>query len=107
MSSKPTPAHIKLDERNHVEKPFLDQLAGLGWTILDLEKDQKPGDTGRASFTEVVLEPRLRTQLKVINPWLAEDQIDEVVKRLTASFPGFDLMKNNQHLLHLLREGGA
>lgn len=105
MSSKSTPAHIKLDERNHVEKPLLDQLAGLGWTILDLEKDQKPADTGRSSFTEVVLEPRLRTQLKVINPWLADDQIDEVVKRLTASFPGFDLMKNNQHLLHLLLEG--
>lgn len=105
MSTKSTPAHIKLDERNHVEKPFLDQLAGLGWTILDLEKDQKPADTGRSSFTEVVLEPHLRTQLKVINPWLAENQIDEVVKRLTASFPGFDLMKNNQHLLHLLLEG--
>ena len=26
-----TPAHIKLDERNHVEMPLLDQLAGLGW----------------------------------------------------------------------------
>ena len=105
MSNKSTPVHIKLDERNHVEKPFLDQLAGLGWNILDLEKDQKPGDTGRASFAEVLLEPRLRTQLKVINPWLAEDQIDEVVKRLTANFPGNDLMKNNQHLLHLLLEG--
>lgn len=23
-----TPAHIRLDERNHVEKPLLDQLAG-------------------------------------------------------------------------------
>lgn len=103
--TQPTPPHIKLDERNHVEKPFLDQLAGLGWTILDLEKDQKPADTGRSSFTEVVLEPRLRAQLKVINPWLAEDQIDEVVKQLTDSFPGFDLMKNNQHLLHLLLEG--
>jgi type I restriction enzyme R subunit len=105
MSNKSTPVHIKLDERNHVEKPFLDQLMGLGWNILDLEKDQKPGDTGRASFTEVVLEPRLRTQLKVINPWLAEDQIDEALKRLTASFPSNDLMKNNQHLLHLLLEG--
>jgi len=105
MSTQPTPAHIKLDERNHVEKPFLDQLAGLGWNILDLAKDQKPGDTGRASFTEVVLEPRLHAQLKVINPWLAEDQIDDVLKQLTASFPGNDLMKNNQHLLHLLLEG--
>lgn len=105
MSTLPTPAHIKLDERNHVERPFLDQLAGLGWTILDLERDQNPSDTGRNSFTEVVLEQHLRTQLKVINPWIAEDQTDDVVKRLTASFPGNDLMKNNQHLLHLLLEG--
>jgi len=105
MTTKPTPPHIKLDERNHVEKPLLDQLAGLGWNILDLEKDQKPADTGRSSFTEVVLEPRLRAQLQVINPWLEDDQIDEAVKQLTASFPGFDLMKNNQHLLHLLLEG--
>ena len=22
---------LKLDERNHVEKPLLDQLRGLGW----------------------------------------------------------------------------
>ena len=104
MSDRPTPAHIKIDERNHVEKPFLDQLAGLGWNILDLDKDQKPADTGRTNFTEVVLEPHLRKQLKVINPWLQDDQIDDVVKQLTASFPNNDLMKNNQHLLHLLLE---
>jgi type I restriction enzyme, R subunit len=29
-------AQIKLDERQHVEKPLLDQLAGLGWEVLDL-----------------------------------------------------------------------
>jgi type I restriction enzyme R subunit len=87
MNTKSTPAHIKLDERNHVEKPFLEQLAGLDWNILDLEKDQKPADTGRSSFTEVVLEPRLRKQLQAINPWLQDDQIDDVVKQLTASFP--------------------
>jgi len=28
----------------------------------------------------------LRSQLKVINPWLEDDQVDEVVKQLTASF---------------------
>lgn len=27
---------IKLDERNHVEKPLLDQLTGLGWEVIDL-----------------------------------------------------------------------
>lgn len=106
MSTRPVPAHIKLDERHHVELPFLEQLAGLGWNVIDLtDKKQTPADTGRASFIEIVLEPRLRTQLKVINPWLADDQIDDVVKRLTASFPGNDLIKNNQHVLHLLLEG--
>ena len=27
---------IKLDERNHVERPLLDQLKGLGWEVLAL-----------------------------------------------------------------------
>ena len=29
-----TPNHIKIDERNHVEKPLLDQLDGLGWNVI-------------------------------------------------------------------------
>lgn len=106
MSTTSTPAHIKLDERHHVEQPFLDQLAGLGWTILDLtDTKQKPADTGRDSFTEVVIPKVLRAQLKVINPWLADDQVEEAVKQLTASFPGTGLLENNKHLLHLLLEG--
>ena len=50
-----TPQPIKLDERNGVEKPLLDQLYGLDWEILDLETKQKPQDTFRESFTEVVM----------------------------------------------------
>ncbi len=26
--------YIRLDERNHVEKPLLDQLDGLGWEVI-------------------------------------------------------------------------
>ncbi len=36
MTTRKTPRHIKLDERNHVEKPLLEQLDGLGWKIIDL-----------------------------------------------------------------------
>ena len=36
---------LRLDERNHVEKPPVDQLAGLGWEIIDLT-DMK-ADPGR------------------------------------------------------------
>jgi type I restriction enzyme R subunit len=65
-----TPPHLKIDERNHVEKPLLDQLAGLDWEILDLDVKQAPKNSFRDSFTEVVLGQVLREQLRVINPWL-------------------------------------
>lgn len=97
-------AQIRIDERNHVEKPFLDQLAGLGWDVIDLDGEQTPGDTFRTTFAEVVMLPMIRQQLKVINPWLEEDQVEELVKRLTAGFPGTNLLENNQHILHLLLE---
>lgn len=105
MSIKENPNHIKLDERNHVEKPLLKQLKGLDWKIVDLTgKRQNPGDTFRESFTEVVMLPVLREQLRVINPWLEDDQVEEVVKQLTASFPSTGLIENNKYVLHLLLE---
>ena len=100
-----TPNHIKLDERNHVEKPLLDQLAGLGWEIIDLtDKKQTPAATHRESFTEVVMLPVLRERLKAINTWLEDDQVEEVVKQLTASYPSTGLLENNKHLLQFLLE---
>ena len=76
------PQHIKLDERYHVEKPLLDQLAGLGWEVIDLtEKKQMPAATHQESFTEVVMLPVLRERLKVIN-WLEDNQVEEGVKQL-------------------------
>jgi type I restriction enzyme R subunit len=96
---------LRLDERNHVEKPLLDQLAGLGWEIIDLDAKQHPGDTHRTSFTEVVMLPVLREQLKVIQPWLEDDQVEAAVKHLTASFPSSNLLQNNQHVFRLLLAG--
>ena len=96
--------YLRLDERNHVEKPLLDQLAGLDWEIIDLDSKQHPGDTFRETFTEVVMLPVLREQLKVINDWLEDDQVEEVVKQLTASFPGTGLIQNNRHVFTLLLE---
>ncbi len=95
---------LRIDERNHVEKPLLDQLAGLGWEILDLDNRQCPADSYRESFTEVVMLSVLRERLQGINPWLENDQIEEVVRRLTASFPGTGLLENNQQVFDLLLE---
>ena len=104
MSQDKTPLHIKLDERNHVEKPLLNQLKELDWDIIDLDSKQHPGDSYRQSFTEVVMLPVLREQLKVINPWLEDDQVEEVIKQLTASFSGSNLIANNRHAFTLLLE---
>ncbi|WP_221178402.1 type I restriction endonuclease subunit R [Pseudomonas brassicacearum] len=99
-----TPSYIRLDERNHVEEPLLHQLVGLGWEVIDLEMKQEPKQSFRESFTEVVLGSVLREQLRVINPWLEEDQVEEAARRLTASFPGSNLLENNRHVLNLLLE---
>ena len=104
MQPDKTPPHIKLDERNHVEKPLLNQLAGLDWDVFDLDAKQAPKDTGRDNFAEVVMGSVLREQLKVINPWLEIDQIEEVVKQLTANFPSNNLLENNRHAFSLLLE---
>ncbi|QIO31340.1 type I restriction endonuclease subunit R [Bradyrhizobium sp. 1(2017)] len=103
-SGDKTAKEIKLDERNHVEKPLLDQLSGLGWTVLDLDSKQQPRDTFRDSFTEVVMLPVLGQQLKVVNPWLEDDQVEEVIKQLTASFASTNLIQNNRHVFNLLLE---
>jgi type I restriction enzyme R subunit len=99
-----TSAFIRLDERNHVEKPLLEQLSELKWEVIDLEVKQVPKQSLRNSFDEVVLEPVLREQLKIINPWLDDDQVDEAMKRLIANFPGTNLLENNRHVLNLLLE---
>jgi type I restriction enzyme R subunit len=96
--------YIKLDERNHVEKPLLDQLAGLDWEIIDLDNKQHPSDSFRENFAEVVMLPVLREQIKIINDWLEDDQVEEVVKQLAANFPGVGLIQNNRHVFTLLLE---
>jgi len=104
MTYSKTSNDIKIDERNHVEKPLLNQLEGLKWEIIDLDNSQRPADSYRQSFTEVVMLPVLREQLKVINPWMEDDQVEDVIKQLTSSFPGKGLIENNRYVLNLLLE---
>ena len=73
---------FRLDERNHVVMPLLDQLAGLGWEVIDFtDMKQTRDDTHRKSFTDVVMPPVLRERRRVIN-WLEDNQVEEVVKQL-------------------------
>jgi len=94
---------IRLDEKGSVETPLLDQLESLGWTVIRLEQAQTPQQSLRASFDQVVLLPVLERSLRRINPFLTDDQVAEVVRRITVA-PGASLIENNQHVLRLLLE---
>jgi len=94
---------LKLDEYSHVEKPFLEQLAGLGWDVLELQMQQQPGQSFRTSFSEVVLKPKLREALVKINPFLTDAQVDELERKIT-TFQKSSLLENNQQVLHYLLE---
>ena len=94
---------LKLDEYSHVEKPFLEQLAGLGWDVLELQMQQQPEQSFRTSFSEVVLKPKLREALLKINPFLTDAQVDELERKIT-TFQKNSLIENNQQVLHYLLE---
>ena len=99
---------LKLDEYSSVEKPFIDQLKSLGWNtgkneVLELKMQQSPEQSYRLSFSEVVLQPKLRQALITINPFLTNGQVDEVVRKMT-TFQKNSLIENNQQVLTFLLE---
>ncbi|MGR3809081.1 type I restriction endonuclease subunit R [Jiulongibacter sp. NS-SX5] len=94
---------LKLDEYSHVEKPFLEQLAGLDWEVIELQMQQQPEQSFRTSFSEVILKPKLREALTTINPFLTDAQVDELERKIT-TFSKNSLIENNQQVLHYLLE---
>lgn len=96
-------------EYTQVEKPLLDQLAGLGWQTLEGSKSD-PAVTERESFRGSILEVRLRAALLKINPgpdgspWLDDSRLSEVVSSLTRSEVG-KLIELNERMTERLLEG--
>ncbi len=97
----PKMMYKQLDEEHYVENPFLAHLQRIGWKIYRQNKDNPEEikeivsfDSSfnpvygenlkfRESFREVILEGVLKESIKRINPWIEEDQINEVVRRIT------------------------
>lgn len=109
MATDKTPPHIRLDEKNHVEEPFLKQLEsmpGIHWKVLRLEmgQGQMPQETHREDFSQVIMKKDLETALKIINPWMNDQQVFEAITDISF-FEGDNLYKNNQHVLELLVNG--
>lgn len=110
-----------LDEEHYVENTFLAQLERLGWKIYRQNKDDPEdvkeiltfnnagepcfGETikFRESFREVILEQELKNSIKRINPWIEDDQISEVVRRITTPQVN-SLLEANREIHDLLLE---
>jgi len=69
------------NEDLYVEKPFLEQLEALGWNIVLGIKDDA-SSTFRQNFKEVLIEDIFKASIKKINPYLEQDQIEEVFNEL-------------------------
>ena len=100
---------LHLDEKTHVEEPFLKQLEtmpGKHWNIIRLEMGpgQTPQQTQRDNFVQVLMKNDLETAIKKINPWINEQELFEAISDLS-SFQGDNLCKNNQRILELLIKG--
>ena len=80
------------------ELPAIELFKKLGYEYFD----------AKGEMYEVVLEERLRTSLKRINPWLNENNLQKVVRKLLASSTmGSSLMEINSEIHKLITRADA
>ena len=98
-----------MSEYDFVEKPFLDQLAALGWEIID-QGSGIPGDpreSCRESFRDVILKQQFFDSVRAINAtdkgqeWLTDHQLEELLGQITGQ-PGNSLVAANEAIQNLL-----
>ena len=98
-----------MSEYLHVEKPFLDQLATLGWTVID-QGQGVPGSPAvslRTHFREWLLPETFRKSVSAINrtaegkEWLTSRQLDDLRDQLLRH-PNRALLEANEAVQALL-----
>ncbi len=93
-----------MSEYLHVEKPFLDQLGALGWTVVDQGQGFIPSDPSkslRTGFREWILPGVFRDAVRAINrtpsgaTWLTDRQLDDLRDQLLRQ-PNRTLLEANE-----------
>ncbi|ULA69865.1 MAG: hypothetical protein LZF62_480058 [Nitrospira sp.] len=93
-----------MSEYLHVEKPFLDQLAALGWTVIDQGQGFTPSDPAaslRGSFREWLLPEVFRNAVRTLNrtadrqEWLTDRQLDDLRDQILRQ-PSRTLLEANE-----------
>jgi type I restriction enzyme R subunit len=91
-------------EEKLVEKPGLELLAELGWTIGDLGAAIS---LERQSFRELILPMRLRAALRSINPSLPDEALQQAELALTGDRSAMLPVPANREVYKLVRDGIA
>jgi len=93
-----------MSEYFHVEKPFLDQLGTLGWTVIDQGHGVIPSDPAaslRKNFREWLLPEVFRQSVRALNPWLTDRQLDDLRDQILRQ-PNRTLLEANEEIQKLL-----
>jgi type I restriction enzyme R subunit len=99
-----------MSEYQFVEKPLLNQLASMNWTVVE----QAPGiptdptKSLRTSFREVVIKSEFTKAVNNINlhedtPWLTSEQLESIYEDFT-NFGVRSLLENNQQFIERLNK---
>jgi type I restriction enzyme R subunit len=99
-----------MSEYLHVEKPFLNQLAELGWTVIDQGQGMIPSDPTkslRSNLREWLLPEVFRESIRSINQtpdgqnWLTGRQLDDLRDQILRQ-PNRTLLESNEECQKLL-----
>ena len=80
----------------------------LGWEVAfayNTEVLGENGTFGRKSYSEILLVRYFRQALLRLNPWLSEEQADEVRRRLEEHLASASLLQINEEKYKLIRDG--
>lgn len=113
---------MQLNEEYFVENRFLKKLFDLGYRIYrqndydpqvvqeivsfdtDLNPSYGVNDKLRDSFKDIILEGVLESNIKLINPWIEEDQISEVIRKIKEP-SSVGLVQRNREIHELITSG--
>lgn len=86
------------NELTLVEIPAVDYLKSLRYDYID--GDKLTAEYGeRDSLSEVILSKRMKTSLKKLNPWISDDNVNKVIRRISrAESLGTGLLEINEKI---------
>ena len=99
-----------MSEYEFVEKPLLNQLASMDWTVIEQPSGipADPTKSLRTSFREVVIKSEFIKAVNAINlhegkPWLTPEQLEGLYEDFT-NFGVRSLLENNQQFIERLNK---